>query len=70
MYLSLPYFLQAVGLVLVGVVIASKAMALFSEPHILIGTAVCGSILVIIAVFGLVGTVMHNQIILFFVSLQ
>ena len=67
-FFSLDLYVQTVGLILVGVVIATKALAFFSEPHILIGTAVCGSILVLIAVFGLVGAVKHHQIILFFVS--
>lgn len=48
--------------------IASKATAFFSEPHILIGTAISGSLMVFIAIFGLVGAIKHHQIILFFVS--
>ncbi len=58
------------GLILIGLAIASKSLAVFSEPHILIGTAVCGAILVLVAILGLVGAARHHQVILFFVSLS
>ena len=56
------------GLILIGLTVAAKAMAYFSEPHILIGIALCGGILIFIALFGLVGAARHNQVFLFFVS--
>lgn len=51
-----------------GLAIASKTLALFSEPHVLIGTAVSGAVLILIAILGLVGAIKHHQVILFFVS--
>lgn len=59
---------QTLGIILIGLAIASKTLAYFTEPHILIGTAICGTILVLIAIFGMVGAARHNQVILFFVS--
>lgn len=61
---------QALGLILIGLVIATKTLTYISEPHILIGTAVCGSVLILLAIFGMIGAVRHNQVILFFVSIQ
>lgn len=58
-----------IGLILIGLAIASKSLALFSEPHILVGTGVSGAVLIIIAIFGIIGGVRHHQVILFFVSL-
>ena len=58
------------GLILIGLAIASKTLAFFSEPHILIGTAICGSILILIAIVGIIGSARHHQVVLFFVSLK
>lgn len=62
----LNVFYIAVGLFLIGLSVAGRTLSYFFEVHILIGTALCGTVLVLIAVLGLVGTAKHHQVILFF----
>ncbi|CAI8054713.1 Tetraspanin-31 [Geodia barretti] len=62
----LNVFYIALALFLIGVVVASKAISYFTDPSILAGLAVCASILFLVAVLGLAGTVKHHQVVLFF----
>ncbi|XP_011407481.2 PREDICTED: tetraspanin-31-like, partial [Amphimedon queenslandica] len=62
----LNIFYITLGLILIGLVIATRTLTYMSEPHVLIVTAVAGSILVLLAIFGMIGAVRHNQVILFF----
>lgn len=64
---SLP---QAISLFLIGVVIASRTLSYFTSPSILAGLAVCASVLFLVAILGLAGTIKHHQVVLFFVSLR
>ena len=62
-------FPQAISLFLIGVVIASRTLSYFTSPTILAGLAVCASVLFLVAILGLAGTIKHHQVVLFFVSL-
>jgi tetraspanin-13/31 len=64
----LNVFYIATSLFLIGVVVASRALSYFTSPSILAGLAVCASILFLVAVLGLAGTIKHHQVVLFFVS--
>lgn len=61
---------QAISLFLIGVVIASRTLSYFTSPSILAGLAVCASVLFLVAILGLAGTIKHHQVVLFFVSLS
>jgi tetraspanin-13/31 len=62
----LNVFYIATSLFLIGVVVASRALSYFTSPSILAGLAVCASILFLVAVLGLAGTIKHHQVVLFF----
>jgi len=57
-----------VGVFLIGLVVAARTLAYFTNVPILVGIAVCGTLMVAVAVLGLVGTIKHHQVMLFFVS--
>lgn len=62
------YFLQLVGLLLIGVAAWGKGLGVVSSIHIIGGVIAVGVFLLLIAVAGLVGAVNHHQVLLFFVS--
>lgn len=62
------YFLQLVGLLLIGVAAWGKGLGVVSSIHIIGGVIAVGVFLLFIAVAGLVGAVNHHQVLLFFVS--
>ena len=59
---------QVVGVFLIGLVVAARTLAYFTYVPILVGIAICGTLLVAVAILGLIGTIKHHQVILFFVS--
>ena len=59
---------QVVGVFLIGLVVAARTLAYFTNVPILVGIAICGTLLVAVAILGLIGTIKHHQVILFFVS--
>lgn len=65
---SPPPSLQAISLFLIGIVVAARALAYFTNLPILAGLAVCACVLFLVAILGLMGTIKHHQVILFFVS--
>lgn len=62
----LNIFYIVLSLFLIGVVIAAKTLAYFGSVPILVGIAVCGAFLWLTAILGLVGTIKHHQVTLFF----
>lgn len=62
------YFLQLVGLLLIGVAAWGKGLGVVSSIHIIGGVIAVGVFLLLIAMAGLVGAVNHHQVLLFFVS--
>ena len=69
MNLIFIYFLQFLGLTLIGVAAYSKAevMKNLSIP-ILGGVIACGVFILFTAILGLAGAIRHSQVMLFFVS--
>lgn len=66
---SLFFLPQGLSLFLLGLVVAAWTLAYnFANVKILIGVAVVAAFLFLVAVLGLIGTLRHNQIIMFFVS--
>lgn len=63
-------FLQIVGLVLISLAAGGYALSHIADMRIMGGLIACGVFLLIIAIAGLVGTALHHQVTLFFVSLQ
>ena len=54
---------------LVGLAIAARTVAYnFTNIQILIGIGIVAGFLFLVAVLGIIGTLRHNQIIMFFVS--
>jgi len=62
----LNVFYVVVGVFLIGLVVAARTLAYFTNVPILVGIAVCGTLMVAVAVLGLVGTIKHHQVMLFF----
>ncbi len=61
--------MQGIALFLVGLVVAASTLAYnYTNVQILIGVGVVAGFLFMVAVLGLVGTLHHNQIVMFFVS--
>lgn len=56
------------GFLLIGVGVYGRAASIVTNLPIVGGILACGIILLLISVLGLVGTVKHNQVMLFFVS--
>ena len=55
-----------IGLLLIGVAAYGKKEALLVSVPALGGLIACGVFLILLAIFGLLGAIRHNQIILFF----
>lgn len=61
--------LQAVSLFLIGLVIAARTYTYHvTGITVVVGIAVAAALLFTVAVIGLIGTLKHNQVALFFVS--
>lgn len=60
--------MQLVAFILIGVATYGKAASLVTSLPIIGGIVACGVFLLMIALLGLVGTVKHSQVLLFFVS--
>jgi tetraspanin-13/31 len=54
--------------ILIGVAAYGKAVAIIETVTVMGGIIVCGCLLLILALVGLVGTINHHQVMLFFVS--
>ena len=65
----LNVFYVAVGIILVGLVVVAQTFSYFTEVGILIGIALCGTGLVLVAILGLVATAKHHQVMMFFYML-
>ena len=60
--------LQIVAFVLIGLASYAKAAAYIVDISVMGGIIACGVFLLVIACVGVVGTVLHHQVTLFFVS--
>jgi len=60
--------LQVVAFVLIGVAAYAKAVAYIVDISVMGGIIACGVFLLLIASVGIVGTILHHQVTLFFVS--
>ena len=61
-------FFQVVSFILIGVAAYSRLAAIVTSLGLVGGIIVCGVVLFIIALNGLIGAVKHHQVLLFFVS--
>jgi len=59
---------KVVAFVLIGVAAYAKAVAYIVDISVMGGIMACGMFLLIFASVGVVGTVLHHQVTLFFVS--
>jgi len=64
------YVFQVVAFVLMGVAGYAKASAYIVDISVMGGIIACGVFLLVIACVGVVGTVLHHQVTLFFVSIS
>lgn len=60
--------MQVIACVLIGVAAYGKAVAIIATVHVMGGIIGCGVFLLLIAFVGLVGSIKHHQVLLFFVS--
>jgi len=61
---------QMVAFVMIAVAAYGKFVAVIETVTVMSGIVVCGVILLVISIIGLIGSVHHHQVLLFFVSLQ
>lgn len=65
----LNVFYIAISLFLIGLVIAARVSSYFTNVPILVGIAVCATLLCSVAILGLVAAIKHHQVSLFFYML-
>ena len=66
--MSCFFLFQMIAFVLIGVAAYGKAVAIIDTVAALGGIIACGCLLLVLALIGLIGTVQHHQVMLFFVS--
>ena len=59
-----------VAFVMIAVAAYGKFVAVIETVTVMSGIVVCGVVLLVISIIGLIGSVRHHQVLLFFVSLH
>jgi len=57
-----------ISFILIGVAAYGKAVAIIDTVTVMGGIIACGCMLLVLALVGLIGTIRHHQVMLFFVS--
>jgi len=67
--MCLHVWLQMVACVMIAVAAYGKFVAIIETVTVMSGLVVCGVLLLLVSIIGLIGSVRHHQVLLFFVSL-